>query len=127
MGSLSLFADRQILEVRIASGKPGKDGSQALQELAEQTEGNDALLVLVLLPRLDKATQSSAWFGALEGRGAAVRIDPIERGALPAWSALPMASPGSNRCSFLPTGSKAIYWPRTKRFRSWACCIRRAN
>lgn len=93
-GSLSLFADRQILEVRIASGKPGKDGSQALQELAEQTEGNDALLVLVLLPRLDKATQSSAWFGALEGRGAAVRIDPIERGALPAWIAQRLAAQG---------------------------------
>jgi DNA polymerase-3 subunit delta len=93
-GSLSLFADRQILEVRIPSGKPGKDGSQALQELAEQTEGNDALLVLVLLPRLDKATQSSAWFGALEGRGAAVRIDPIERGALPAWIAQRLAAQG---------------------------------
>jgi DNA polymerase-3 subunit delta len=86
-GSLSLFADRQIVELRIPSGKPGKEGSQALQELAEQTQDNDALLVLVLLPRLDKATQSSAWFTALEGRGASVRIDPIERSALPAWIA----------------------------------------
>jgi DNA polymerase-3 subunit delta len=93
-GSLSLFADRQILEVRIPSGKPGKEGSQALQELAEQTGGNDALLVLVLLPRLDKATQSSAWFGALEGRGVSVRIEPIERGALPAWIAQRLASQG---------------------------------
>ncbi len=93
-GSLSLFADRQCLEVRIPSGKPGKDGSQALQELAEQTEGNDALLVLVLLPRLDKATQSSAWFAALEGRGVGVRIDPIERSALPAWIAQRLAAQG---------------------------------
>eukprot|EP01136_Pigoraptor_vietnamica_P031211 Opistho-1_new@91490 len=30
-GSLSLFADKQIVEVRIPTGKPGKDGSQALQ------------------------------------------------------------------------------------------------
>ena len=86
-GSLSLFADRQIVELRIPSGKPGKEGSQALQEVAEQTQDNDALLVLVLLPRLDKATQSSAWFAALEGRGVSVRIDPIERSALPAWIA----------------------------------------
>ncbi len=93
-GSLSLFADRQCLEVRIPSGKPGKDGSQALQELAEQTEGNDALLVLVLLPRLDKATQGSAWFAALEGRGVGVRIDPIERSALPAWIAQRLAAQG---------------------------------
>jgi DNA polymerase-3 subunit delta len=93
-GSLSLFAERQILEVRIPSGKPGKDGSQALQQLAGQTEGNDALLVLVLLPRLDKATQSSAWFTALEGRGVGVRIDPIERNALPAWIAQRLAAQG---------------------------------
>ena len=93
-GSLSLFADRQCLEVRIPSGKPGKEGSQALQELAEQTEGNDALLVLVLLPRLDKATQGSAWFAALEGRGVGVRIDPLERAALPAWIAQRLAAQG---------------------------------
>ncbi len=86
-GSLSLFADRQCIELRIPSGKPGKEGSQALQVLAEQTEGNDGLLVLVLLPRLDKASQSSAWFTALEGRGTQIRIDPIERSGLPAWIA----------------------------------------
>ena len=45
------------------------------------------VLGLVLLPRLDKATRSSAWFTALEGRGASLRIDPIERSALPAWIA----------------------------------------
>jgi hypothetical protein len=28
-GSLSLFADKQIVEIRIPSGKPGKDGSAA--------------------------------------------------------------------------------------------------
>jgi DNA polymerase-3 subunit delta len=34
-GSLSLFADKQIVEIRIPSGKPGKEGSPALQQLAE--------------------------------------------------------------------------------------------
>lgn len=93
-GSLSLFADRQMLEVRIPSGKPGKDGSQALQELAEQTIDNDALLVLVLLPRMDKASSTSAWFTALEGRGVSVRIDPIDRATLPAWIAQRLAAQG---------------------------------
>src|ERR1700712_4434160 len=50
-GPLSLFADRQILEVRVPSGKPGKDGSTALQQLAESAKGNDSTLTLVLLPR----------------------------------------------------------------------------
>src|SRR5690606_166813 len=68
-GSLSLFADRQIGEIRIPTGKPGKDGSNALQQIAEAARGNDAVLPVVTLPRLDKPTRSSAWFSALEGHG----------------------------------------------------------
>ena len=30
----SLFSERRIIEVRLASGKPGKDGAQALQDLS---------------------------------------------------------------------------------------------
>src|SRR5512133_3671231 len=43
-GSLSLFADKQILELRIPSGKPGKEGSVALQQLAQAAQGNDSVL-----------------------------------------------------------------------------------
>ena len=86
-GSLSLFADRQVLELRIPSGKPGKDGSVALQQLAEAARGNDSLLTLIVLPRLDKTTRASAWFMALEGQGVTVQVDTVERAALPAWIA----------------------------------------
>jgi len=68
-GSLSLFADKQIVEIRIPSGKPGKEGSAALQQLAEMSQGNDDTLTIILLPRLDKMTKSSAWFAALESFG----------------------------------------------------------
>ena len=86
-GSLSLFADKQIIEVRIPSGKPGKDGSAALQQLADSSVGNDSSLTIVILPRLDKATKSGAWFAALETHGATVQVDSIERAALPPWIA----------------------------------------
>ena len=86
-GAMSLFADRQIVEVRVPSGKPGKDGSLALQQIAEAAPAQDGVLTLVLLPRLDMATQKSAWFAALEAHGVAVRIDPVDRAALPAWIA----------------------------------------
>ena len=56
-GSLSLFAERQIVEIRILSGKPGKDGSVAIQQLAESARDNDSTLLLFVLPRLDKATR----------------------------------------------------------------------
>src|SRR3954468_10220637 len=90
-GSLSLFADRQILEVRVPSGKPGKDGSTALQQLAESAQGNDSTLTLVLLPRLDKMTRGGAWFGALEANGMTIQLEPVERNSLPQWIAQRLA------------------------------------
>jgi DNA polymerase III subunit delta len=95
-GSLSLFADKQIVEVRIPSGKPGKEGSVALQQLAASTQGNDSTLTLVSLPRLDAATRKGAWFGALENFGVSVQIDPIERNALPQWIAQRLQMQGQN-------------------------------
>ncbi|MGJ7581515.1 DNA polymerase III subunit delta [Variovorax sp. RHLX14] len=93
-GSLSLFADRQIVEIRIPSGKPGKDGSTALQHIAEMAKGNDSTLTLVLLPKLDKATRTGAWFTALENNGMSLQVDPVERGALPQWIAQRLALQG---------------------------------
>ena len=93
-GSLSLFADKQIVEIRIPSGKPGKDGSVALQQIAESVRGNDSTLTMVMLPRLDKATKTGAWFAALEGNGVSIQIDPIERGQLPQWIAQRLAAQG---------------------------------
>lgn len=93
-GSLSLFADRQIVEIRIPSGKPGKDGSVALQQIAEAAQGNDSTLTLVMLPRLDKATRTGAWFSALENNGISLQIESIERAALPQWIAQRLGQQG---------------------------------
>ncbi len=92
-GSLSLFADKQIVELRIPSGKPGKDGSTALQQLVDQSCGNDATLTIVILPRLDKATKTGAWFAALES-GITLEVTPVERPALPQWIAQRLAAQG---------------------------------
>lgn len=95
-GALSLFADKQLVELRIPSGKPGKEGSQALQRLAEAAPGNDSTLTLVLLPRLDAATLKGAWFGALDAHGVTVRIDPVERAQLPGWIAQRLQQQGQH-------------------------------
>jgi len=84
-GSLSLFADKQIIEIRIPSGKPGKDGSTALQQIAERAQGDDSTLTLVMLPRLDSMTAKGAWFGALDSFGVTVKFDAIARSNLPQW------------------------------------------
>ena len=41
--AMGLFADQQLIEIRIPSGKPGKDGSEALQQLASEA-GPDSRL-----------------------------------------------------------------------------------
>ena len=93
-GSLSLFADKQILEIRIPSGKPGKDGSVALQQLADAAQGNADVLTIIMLPRLDKLTKSTAWFIALENNGVALQVEPVERQALPQWIAQRLGAQG---------------------------------
>ena len=87
-GSLSLFADRQMLEVRIPTGKPGKEGSPMIQQLAQSAEGNDSTLTLFILPKLDNATKKGAWFGALDQFGVTLQVESVERAQLPQWIAL---------------------------------------
>lgn len=87
--AMSLFADRQLIEIRIPSGKPGKEGGEALQRYCESL--SDDVLTLVSLPRLDHQQLKSAWFAALEAAGPSVRLDPVERRALPQWLAQRLA------------------------------------
>jgi DNA polymerase-3 subunit delta len=90
--AMGLFADQQLIEIRIPSGKPGKDGGEALQQLAREA-GPDSRL-LVHLPRLDWQQQKAAWFAALDGAGVTIPAEPIERHALPAWLAKRLALQG---------------------------------
>src|ERR1700730_10055582 len=55
--SMSLFGDWQLVELRMASGKPGKEGADALKALA--SAANPDVLALITLPRLDAATQKA--------------------------------------------------------------------
>lgn len=90
--SQSLFADRQMVEIRIPSGKPGKDGGDALKRYCDQLAPE--VLTLVMLPRLDRQQQQSAWFGALTQAGATVEVATVERAQLPAWIARRLAAQG---------------------------------
>lgn len=83
--SLSLFATRKVIDLRIPSGKPGVEGGQALQ--AYCTSLVPDVLTLVSLPKLDWAAQKSQWFGALQQHGVVVSADDIPRNALPNWIA----------------------------------------
>ena len=81
--SLSLFADRQLIELRMPGGKPGDKGSKALVEFA-QSPSPDTVLILST-GKLDKQTQRSKWFSQLEKVGAFITVWPVETKQLAGW------------------------------------------
>ncbi len=82
-GALSLFGGRQLLDLRLPTGKPGEQGARALTAYAEAPPPDT--LLLVTAPRLDRAAQRSAWYRALEAAGVVVQVWPVERARLPGW------------------------------------------
>jgi DNA polymerase-3 subunit delta len=83
--SLSLFASRKVIDLRIPSGKPGVEGGQALQDYC--TRLSPDVLTLISLPKLDWAAQKSQWFSTLQQHGVVISADDIPRSALPRWIA----------------------------------------
>jgi DNA polymerase-3 subunit delta len=90
--AMSLFADRQLIELRIANGKPGKEGSEALQRYCDGI--NDDVVTLIHLPKLDWQQMKSGWFSALDKAGVVIKVDAVARNELPAWIARRLAAQG---------------------------------
>ena len=91
--TMSLFGDKRWVDLRIPTGKPGRDGADALKQFASQIESQSSssngpdTVVCIVLPRLDSKTKTSAWFSALDDAGMAVQIDSLDRSHLPRWIA----------------------------------------
>jgi DNA polymerase-3 subunit delta len=81
--SMSLFAEKRILELRLPSGAPGADGGQALVEYVERP-ADDAVL-LIQSGKIDSRSQNSKWFKALDSIGAVMLVWPIKPAVLPQW------------------------------------------
>ncbi len=80
--SMSLFADKKIIELRISNGKPSDKG-KVLQEYA-QAPSNDNLL-LIITDKLDKDATKTKWFTALEQQGVHIQHWSITPENLPHW------------------------------------------
>jgi DNA polymerase-3 subunit delta len=81
--SRSLFGGGKLIELRLPGGKPGTAGAETIAEYCRRLDAE--MLTLVSLPRLDRAGQSSAWFGALAAAGVVIEVWPVERARLPQW------------------------------------------
>lgn len=91
-GNLSLFEEQRIVELRLPTGKPGRAGGQAIQDLAGQA-GPD-LLFIVTGPKLDKSGGASKWAKALDKKGVSLAIWPVGPRELPGWIANRMRRAG---------------------------------
>ena len=90
--SLSLFAERRLIDLRIPGGSPGKDGGPALAQYAANPPPD--MVLLLSCGRLDRRSTSTKWFKALEGAGDVVEVYPVRVRDLPRWIAARSATRG---------------------------------
>lgn len=83
--SPSLFASRRLLDVRIPKGKPGREGGATLSRLASEASSEDRDLLLLTLPKMDRAAQSTVWFKAMDKAGVVIPCWPVSPDDLPGW------------------------------------------
>jgi DNA polymerase-3 subunit delta len=91
---LSLFGDKKLIELRIPTGKPGKDGGAALQSYAKDLSPDN--LTLITLPKLDWQTAKAAWVASLQQAAVYIEIPTVERAALPGWIGTRLAAQGQS-------------------------------
>ncbi|HLO62610.1 MAG TPA: DNA polymerase III subunit delta [Azonexus sp.] len=84
-GNMSLFGDKKLIDLRIPTGKPGKDGSAVLQQWCQNLSPDNMLLIT--LPELDWREEKAAWFTALVNAGVALKLNAPPLAELPGWIA----------------------------------------
>ena len=89
--SMSLFASRKLIDLRMPTGKPGKEGSAAIIEYCEHASPDNVLLITCT--QWSKQHEG-AWVAAVERSGMFVPIWPMKLEELPEWIAQRMASRG---------------------------------
>jgi DNA polymerase-3 subunit delta len=82
-GSMSLFAERKIIDLRLPSAKPGSEGARVLVDYCSNLSMDN--LLLVSCGKLDQRQQQSKWFKALEDSGAVLQVWPVGPRELPDW------------------------------------------
>jgi DNA polymerase-3 subunit delta len=81
--SMSLFATRRIVELRLPSAKPGKQGSQALKDYLSRPPEDTVLIINA--GKIDGNSKKSAWYKAVDQSGLVVQCWPVSIDKLPHW------------------------------------------
>lgn len=83
--SLSLFSEQRVLELRLPTGRPGKEGAAVIKTLAERMPADT--LLIVICGRLEPAQRRAAWVKALSDHGVMVQAAKLRRDQLDRWVA----------------------------------------
>lgn len=89
--AMSLFASRRIVELRIASGKPSKDGVDWLQAYCRNPAPD--ILLLILCEDWSKKHEG-AWFTAVQKAGRAQVLWPVKVHEMSGWLGQRLRSQG---------------------------------
>lgn len=81
--SQSIFADKQLLEVRMTSGSPGIEGAKTLTHYCQQA--TDGTLLLITAGKIPKDALKSRWFQTLDRTGVSCQVWPLDGNGLLAW------------------------------------------
>ncbi|HHJ36283.1 MAG TPA: DNA polymerase III subunit delta [Gammaproteobacteria bacterium] len=81
--SMSLFATRRIVELRLPSARPGKQGSKVLKEYLSRPPEDTVLIVNA--GKIDGSAKKSAWYKAIDQSGLVVQCWPVQVEKLPFW------------------------------------------
>ncbi len=81
--TMSLFASQRLLEIRLPSGSPGKEGGGALRRYVDNPPIDTTLLIIS--GKIDTRSQKSKWFTEIDKIGATIPVWPIDLAKLPRW------------------------------------------
>jgi DNA polymerase-3 subunit delta len=89
--SMSLFASHKLIDLRLPTGRPGKEGSAAIVEYCAAPPPDTVLLVTA---NDWSRKHEGAWSAAIERVGTLVPVWPLRREELPDWIGTRAASRG---------------------------------
>lgn len=81
--TMSLFSDKQYIELTLPTGKPGTEGGKTLTNIA--AEPSPDTLIVIQGPRIAKDVQNAKWFKQVLKHAVFVHTYTLENNALMQW------------------------------------------
>ncbi len=79
----SLFAEKNLIELNLPTGKPGREGSKAIEKVVTGLSGDNVFIIIT--GKLDKASKNTKWFKSIDQHGVVVQVRPLLDNKLLNW------------------------------------------